>query len=72
MGNFPDNYWGPARHIYFRDHENGGFGVMDGHTVLLKGPLDKSYAAAIALILNGDGHLARDLLPTRKHEESRP
>jgi hypothetical protein len=66
---FPNEYWGQARHIYFRDHENGGFGVMDGTTVLLKGALDKSHAAAIALILNGDGHLARDLLPERKMEE---
>ena len=72
MGDFPDNYWGPARHIYFRDHENGGFGVMDGQTVLLKGPLDKSHAAAIALILNGDGHLARGLLPEHKREMLAP
>jgi hypothetical protein len=68
MGDFPDNYWGVARHVYFRDHVNGGFGVMDGRTVILKGPLDKNQAAAIALILNGDGDLARDLLAVRNRK----
>ena len=65
---FPEGYWQTARHIYFRDHTHGGFGVLLGWDVLLTGPLRLHDAAAIALILNGDGHLAKDLLPLYKCE----
>ena len=60
---FPDGYWDRALHIYFRDRIHGGFGVLRGNTIVLHGPLNKQDAAAIALILNEDRHLARGLLP---------
>jgi len=63
---FPENYWERARYIYFRDNDHGGWGVLDGWDVFIKGPLKQYEAAAIALILNGDSHLARDMLPQHR------
>jgi hypothetical protein len=65
---FPESYWERARYGYYRDHDNGGWGVRDGWDSFIKGPLSQNEAAAIALILNGDGHLARDMLPQKRSD----
>jgi hypothetical protein len=66
----PDDYWSEARHHYYRDHDDtGAWGVKDGANgrVIATG-FDKSVAAAVACLLNGDIALARsflDRLPDR-------
>jgi len=55
----PANYWSTARHCYFRDHETMTWGVADVTDHRILSGVDKSIAAAIACLLNGDVAVAR-------------
>jgi hypothetical protein len=57
----PRNYWGRAMHYYARDHDCMAWSVRKGdeNFVPIATGLDKSVAAALACLLNGDIAFAR-------------
>lgn len=75
----PKDYWSTARYGYFRDHGSMSWGVVrglggchmarpDGGDGIIVTGLDKSVAAAVACLLNGDiayGRLYLDHLPEK-------
>lgn len=62
----PPGYWGQVRFFYFRDPP--AWGVREAGGALIARGLDKSVAAAVACLLNGDLDLAAvflEALPAR-------
>ena len=57
----PDGYWDHVPHHYYRDHDTMSWGVRNNGWPVVTG-LDKSIAAAVACLLNGDVELARMFL----------
>ena len=53
MATLPDDYWTTRRHYYFRDLPAWGVRDAKRNAVVVSG-LDKSVAAAVACLLNGD------------------